>query len=217
MAWHGRARRGLRDRCDRGRTRARRQRGAAVVEYALALSLLVVAGIGAAQFLEDETAAEVDNQADCLSTRPPPTTCQSEPLVAAGGGNQSSSGPGGGGGTPSSSPATIANPTGSTAPNGGKYDISVSVELYEDPALTIPLPDVVMTAQVTITQSSISSRVGQFFYVECVTDSSGQCVFDFDSRFDDVDQVSFDIVAAGIDTAYDFGDFPAATIDRPAP
>ncbi len=216
MAWHGRARRGLRDRCDRVPTRARRQRGAAVVEYALALSLLVVAGIGAAQFLEDETADEVDNQADCLSTRPPPTSCQSEPLVAAGGGNQSSSGPGGGGGTPASSPATIGPAvTVATAPAGARYDVLIGVDLFEDPAQTMPLEGVVMTAQVTITQSSVQSRIGQFFYVDCVTDAAGHCDFDFDSKFDDVDQVSFDIVAAGIDTAYDFGDFTPITVDRP--
>lgn len=212
MAWLGRDRRGLRDR------RGRRDRGAAVVEYALVLSLLVVASIGAAQFLEDETADEVDNQADCLSTRPPPVSCQSEPLVAAGGNNQSSSGPGGGGGTPTSEPAIIGPTVDvATAPDGARYRVTVGVDLFEDPPPppTIPLEGVVMTAQVTISQSTVPSRIGEFFYVDCTTDASGHCDFDFDSRFDDVDQVSFDIVAAGIDTAYDFGDFAAFTIDRP--
>ncbi len=201
---------------DRPIRRVAGQRGAALVEYALAVSLLVVASIGAVQFLEDETAAEVDNQADCLSTRPPPTTCQAEPLVAAGGNNQASSGPGGGGGTPASSPAAIGSTvTVATAPAGARYDIVVGVDLFEDPAETVPLEGVVMTAQVTITQSSVPSRIGQFFYVDCVTDAAGHCDFDFDSRFDDVDQVSFDVVAAGIDTAYDFGDYTPITIDRP--
>ncbi len=204
MAWNGRNR------------RAHRDRGVAVVEYALVISLLVLAGLGSARFLEDETGKEVDNQANCLSTRPPPVSCQTEPLVINGGNNQASSGPGGGGGTPASSPAVLGPnpPPVATAPNGPVYDIVVGLDLFDDASM--PLEGVVMTAQVTITQSSVPSRIGQFFYVECTTDASGHCDFDFDSKFPDVDQVSFDVIAAGIDTAYDFGDFaPPVLIDRP--
>lgn len=195
----------------------RRDRGVAVVEYALVISLLVVAALGSARFLEDETADEVDNQATCLSTRPPPVSCQSEPLVASGGNNQASSGPGGGGGTPVSAPASIGPTVAvATAPNGPLYAITVGVDLFEDPAFTVPIEGAVMTAQITITQSSVPSKVGQFFYVDCTTDASGHCDFVFDSKFAYADQVSFDVVAAGIDTAYDFGDFtPPVLIDRP--
>lgn len=200
-----------------GRVRKdRRDRGIAVVEYALVISLLVLATVGAARFLEDETASEVDNQATCLSTRPPPVACQTAPLVASGGNDQSSGGPGGGGGTPTSSPATIGPTVAvSTAPAGPRYAITVGVDLFEDPALTVPLADAVMTAQITITQSSVPSKVGDFWYVDCTTGASGHCDFVFDSKFPYANQVSFDIVAAGIDTAYDFGDFTPFLIDRP--
>lgn len=52
--------------------RGRRQRGATIVEYALALTLLVIGVFAGAKFLERSAAREVNNQADCVSMRPPP-------------------------------------------------------------------------------------------------------------------------------------------------
>jgi len=51
-------------------------RGAALIEYALALSLFVFVSIGALEMLEDSTREEVANEFDCVSERPPPPSCQ---------------------------------------------------------------------------------------------------------------------------------------------
>ncbi len=58
------------------RARKTRELGATLVEYALVVSLLLVVSVGAIQGLEDNTEAEVANDFDCVSDRPPPPSCQ---------------------------------------------------------------------------------------------------------------------------------------------
>ena len=55
--------------------RTRREHGATLVEYALILAVVVVGGLGAIRYLTDQGSAEVADQADCVSTRPPPPSC----------------------------------------------------------------------------------------------------------------------------------------------
>lgn len=61
---------GVRNRANGG------DRGATLVEYALVLSFLVLAGIGAVNLLDSGARREVGNQEDCVSRRPPPPSCQ---------------------------------------------------------------------------------------------------------------------------------------------
>jgi Flp pilus assembly pilin Flp len=56
-------------------TRVRRELGATLVEYSLILAVVVVGAIGAISYLADRGSAEVADQADCVSTRPPPPSC----------------------------------------------------------------------------------------------------------------------------------------------
>lgn len=191
------------------------ERGAALLEYALIMSLIVVATIGATNFLEDETGREVDNQADCISTRPPPPSCQAAPLSSAGGGGGSGgSGGGSGGGSPVVETATLGPSQPVTAtPAGTRFAVIASVDLFDSSG--DPLPDVVMTAKISVTVSSVPSRVGQFSYYDCVTNGAGRCTFSFDSEHPDVDQITFDVISAGVDTSYEFGDYPIRTVDRP--
>lgn len=183
----------------------------------MVLSLVVLASLGVARSVQDKSATEVDQQADCISTRPPPVSCQPTALAGAGGGGPVQGGPGGGGGTPSSVAADITLASGPTATNGagGTYDVALGVTLKD--AASNPLPDQVITAQVTISQSSVPSRVGQFFYVECTTNGAGLCNFGVNSRYPDVNELSIDVVSAGVDTNYDFGDLSPAVVGRPAP
>jgi hypothetical protein len=51
-------------------------RGATMVEYALIGALLVVASIGAIEWLSGQSEAETEQQAECISARPPPPGCQ---------------------------------------------------------------------------------------------------------------------------------------------
>lgn len=209
MAWVGRA------------PRRRVERGVALVEYALVLALFVGASAGAIRYLEDRTGDEVDNQAECISQRPPPTTCQI-PAATPSGDPVNPGGPGdpGGGGPPSSSVADISAPSVSAGPPGTPagttYDIEVTYAITDDSVPTPePITGEIVTAQVVVTQSSAAHRIGEFFYVECVTDSSGTCTFEFDSRWGDVDEITIRIVAVGIDTPYDFPDQPASPVGRP--
>lgn len=56
--------------------RSRDERGATLVEYALVLALLIGGIWGAIELLGRQGKAEVVNQAECVSMRPPPATCQ---------------------------------------------------------------------------------------------------------------------------------------------
>lgn len=201
MARHGRVPRG--------------SRGATGVEYALVLSLFVLALIPAAALIERNADDEVDQQADCISTRPPPSSCIPTPLIADGGpSGGAGSGPGGGGGVPGSADATVtkSTPPYVATPDGPRFDVQAGIILRDDDG--DPIPNTVVTAKVTYLDAA-PPRVGKFFYVNCTTDSAGQCIFDFSSGFPDVEQLRFDVVTAGIDTTYDFGDYAEETISRP--
>jgi hypothetical protein len=186
------------------------------VEYALALALLVVACIGSLQYLEDETGEEVDNQAECISTRPPPPSCQI-PAAAPAPDPSNPSGVSGdpGSGSPATAVANISTPVvGPQAPTpSGTYDIDVTVNLTDDTAA--PIQGQIVTAQVVVTQATSATRVGDFFYVDCTTADDGSCTFSFDSRWGTVDEVRFEIKSIGIDTPYQFTAPAPVLIGRP--
>jgi len=56
--------------------RLRRDVGATLAEYALIFSLLIVGSVAAVEFLSAEAGEQIDNNADCVSKRPPPVECQ---------------------------------------------------------------------------------------------------------------------------------------------
>lgn len=60
--------------------KGRREAGATLVEYSLIVALLVVTSIGVLDFLTERANDQVNNQADCVSTRPPPPECQAPPV-----------------------------------------------------------------------------------------------------------------------------------------
>ncbi|MDE0803531.1 MAG: hypothetical protein OSA99_09425 [Acidimicrobiales bacterium] len=191
-------------------------RGASLTEYALALVVLVVGSIGVFQTLEDNASAEVDNQADCISQRPPPLSCQPAaltPLDGTGGGVGGDPG----GGAPGTTETASFQPTTVTATRASDpiFDVSVDLTILDDSSQ--PLEGQLVTAQVTITASSQPGRAGQSFYVSCTTDTDGLCTMAFDSRYDDVTQVSYRVIALGSDTGYDFGTFNPIVITQPAP
>lgn len=55
--------------------------GATLVEYSLIIALVVVPSIGAMNYLTKQANKETNNQADCISTRPPPPSCQVRPVT----------------------------------------------------------------------------------------------------------------------------------------
>ena len=187
-----------------------------MVEYALVIALLVTATVGSIRYLEDETGKEVDNQANCISERPPPPSCQ---VPAAAPDPDPANPPGGVGDPGSGSPATaiadISTPVlGPQAPTPtGVYPIEVSVTLTDE--FSAPIADQIVTAQVVVTQAGSASRIGDFFYVDCTTAADGSCTFTFDSRWGTVNEVRFEIKAIGIDTPYEFTAPDPLLIGRP--
>lgn len=69
------------DQVPRRRSRLRGSIGATLVEYSLIVALVVVPSIGAMNYLTGKAKNETNNQADCISTRPPPPSCQVRPLT----------------------------------------------------------------------------------------------------------------------------------------
>lgn len=212
MAWNGRA--------PWSATRGRRHaQGAALVEYALVLVLVVIGSIGAIDALEDDASDEVDNQATCLEERPPPAECQAAPNTPLGvGGGGVGGDPGGGDPGPTESvnygPGTLTTTRGS----GPRFDVDLTFTLLDDSVpLPLPLEGEVVTAQIVITGSSVPGRVGEFTYVTCTTGALGVCTFSFDSRFDDVTSMTLQIVAVGADTPYDIGSTNPIPITQPPP
>lgn len=65
--------RAFRERTEKGGRRF--ERGATMVEYVLIVSLVALGGLVTVRFLTDQGSAEVADQADCVSTRPPPPSC----------------------------------------------------------------------------------------------------------------------------------------------
>lgn len=199
----------------RTRRSSRGARGLALVEYALVLSLLVIASLGVINTLEDDTGDELDNQADCISSRPPPPSCQLEPLapttVPSGGGG----GDDGGGGSGTPEQATLGPaPTVTTSPGVTDYDVEAVLTVTDDAG--DPIAGEVISIRVEVTQSLLPSRVGSFFFVDCVTDDAGVCTASFDSRWPDVTEVSFDVISIGIDTPYEFTGYePDIIVPRP--
>lgn len=187
------------------------------MEYALAVSLIVVASLGVIEALEDDTSDEVANQADCISTRPPPPSCQPAALVPLDGSGGGAGGdPGGGIVTPSQS-ASFDPPTGTGEASRGSGPVfAVTIDLDLRDASNQPIANQPINAQVVYSGAG-PTRTGQFFYVSCTTDDAGSCTMAFDSGFPDVTQLSFDVVAVGVDVIYDVGDFPTMVIDQPDP
>ncbi|WP_436794039.1 hypothetical protein [Actinospongicola halichondriae] len=185
MAWKGRNR------------RDRRDRGVALVEYALVLAILVVGSLGAIQTLEGNAAAEVDNQANCLSTRPPPSSCARAPL-------QPTTTTMVGQPTTTTPPAPTADVTAFSAetytPDGDAYSIHLELVVRDD--MDVALTGETVTIQWTITAASPSNRVGQFFYASCTVDGSGLCVIDFSTVYPEITEISAQVVSVGSQTSY---------------
>lgn len=207
MAWNGRARHGFRG-----------ARAVALVEYAIVLGVLVIGMLGVIETLEDETADEVDNQANCISQRPPPPSCQATPLApttTTGGSGGPTTTSAGGSGTTETATIEQSTPPFIATSDLPLYDVEAAVRIRDDMANLIP--GEIVSIQVTITQSIGGLRNGQFFFIECVTDDNGICTIEFDSRWPEVTELTYDVISIGIDTVYEFDDFTPVAVPVPLP
>lgn len=185
----------------RGRSASR---GATLVEYSLIFSLLVVLAMGAIQFLNDRSDAEINNQADCISNRPAPAGC----AYAAVPSDISVPDPG-------FSPPTSAPPNAADVPEfniipPGYHDtttgwaVLLDVELIQPSETDPPTPDepvsgVRIRAEITLRDPANAAQdLPERGYTDCITGANGRCTLRYQVPYDDVDNVKMRII--GIDT-----------------
>ncbi|HEX2563418.1 MAG TPA: hypothetical protein VHK25_05860 [Acidimicrobiales bacterium] len=161
-------------RLPRGRGRGR-DRGATLPEYALALAALVVASLGAIAALERASSEEVNNQAECVASRPPPPTCQLPPIVTT---TTITPGP-----PPPPPPPPPADAVGSFSNPGSAYDPAPPGPNWQAGAdFTLssagtPIEGAVVRVRVTGPAPFPSSPP---FYASCTTNAAGNCRLTFD-------------------------------------
>jgi Flp pilus assembly pilin Flp len=164
------------------------ERGATLVEYALGLAVLVLAIAGGASALEDAGRSEVDNQANCVSERPPPDDCLVRTVTTT-----TAPEPGGDPVDPPEPPAP-AEPLevtvgwrdpvteASVAPPGWRIELTADLRaLVPDPddpddQVVEPVEGAVIRVRIRVTQPPSST----VFTAACVTGPGGSCTIDFD-------------------------------------
>ncbi len=172
-------------------------RGATLTEYALGFALIVVATLPAVQWLNTEAGNETNNQAECVSMRPPPESCQVRAAIPPppdpGGEDEEPEDPDveapdpcapvegilpPGCEEPEPPPepnvGTIAPPVGGTA--DGKQ--------FTNTVVTVTAADgsPVANARVVL-RHAITDPVNEAFLAACTTDDTGSCTVTFNSPY----------------------------------
>ena len=190
--------------------RARRDRGATLVEYALVFSLVAVVAIGAVQFLQDESDQEVNNQADCVSSRPPPSGCNYAPVPSEVSHPDPAYTP-----PPTPAPPPVASPRatlgGMAIISPNPWTVSGPVHVETQP-LGDPLPPPTPNQGVKVRASVVmyyadDSQVLGGFGTECVTNGAGDCNLEFTVPDDLVTKIRMTVI--GVDSS------PAAELPTP--
>jgi hypothetical protein len=201
-------------------------RGATLVEYALVFALIAVVSLAALQFLSESASNEIENQALCVSDRPPPTDsmaderCQFAPtptdLIAP---------------DPSIVPPTTAPPNPNpdvyavaAGPTDQEVDgmwtifqpVSLTVQTWADPLPPVePAPGIRIRARIQLRDpNNPPNNLPDPGFTDCVTDGAGECTLEFTVPFPDVVQVT--LLVIGVDSPNPPASVPPmATFDRP--
>jgi hypothetical protein len=192
-----------------------RERGATLPEYALALAALVVAALGAIAALERASSEEVNNQAECVASRPPPPGCQLPPIATTTTVNPSPPPP-----PPPPPPAdavgTLTNPSSAYVPGPPGPNWQARTDFTLSSAGT-PIQGAVVRVRVT---GPAPFPVAPPLYASCTTGATGSCqiVFDVPSTGVGAANVVFRVEDVNIpDEAYPMPTYPGdITIARPA-
>lgn len=180
-------------------------RGATLVEYALVFALVMVTALGAAQFLQDESQNEIDNQAECVSMRPPPPGClltaitttttlvpPSIPVTTV---------------PPPAPSAPIVRPAGAArastdpAPRWIELDVSVMVEQPPDfGGGEAPVAGAIVRGEVRLVDPlDPAVYLPDTFFVNCTTGAGGQCTLRFDVPYVDVTRALLEVTGVDAD------------------
>lgn len=179
-------------------------RGATLVEYSLVFALLVVVAMGAIQFLNDRSDAEINNQADCVSDRPAPAACAYAPVP----GDVTFPDPGYT--PPTSAPPNVDEVPRFTIIPPGYHDttagwaVLLDVELVQPTETDPPTPDdpvsgVRIRAEITLRDPANATQdLAERGFTDCITGADGRCTLRYQVPYDDVDNVKMRII--GVDT-----------------
>lgn len=179
------------------------ERGATLVEYALVFALVAVASLGAIEFLQNQSQEEIDNQAECVSDRPPPGECAFAPVPS----DVSFPDPG-------YSPPTSAPPNPDLVPTLAlgtpeqddpplPWQVRRSVTLTRAVVADPPQPDepvsgIRVRGLIRVTDPASPPDVLYTFPVECFTGADGTCTLVYNVDQDDVMHVSLQVI--GVDS-----------------
>ncbi|MGY6500362.1 MAG: Flp family type IVb pilin [Acidimicrobiales bacterium] len=188
-------------------------RGATLVEYALITALLVVVSIAALEFLTNTADGEINNQAQCVSDRPPPT------------------GDAGCGFAPVPDDVTTPDPniapptTGAPVDDPDTYTIEAATAFEDGPGWTVVLPVTVLVevqepptdptgapgirvrARIQMRDpNNPPNNLPDPGFTECITNAVGQCELRYTVPFDDVQEMTMLVI--GVDAPGAPSDFP---------
>lgn len=173
-------------------------RGATLVEYALVFSLFIVVALGAMDALTDAASDEIDNQAVCVSDRPPPDSdnaCEFAPVPEAIEYPDPSVLPPNW--QPNDELADIYTITASLKEEevvGGvwylRLPVTVFVEVQEPPVPAEGAEGIPVRARLRL-----NDTIEQF--TECVTDLDGDCTLEFPVDQADVNHVTMLVIDVG--------------------
>lgn len=188
---------------DNRRTLRRRgvDRGATLVEYALIFSLFVVVSLVAIDLLTESASDEIDNQAECISDRPPPDDeCGFAPVP------EEIEVPDPGESPPvSAPPVEAARPSVAIDADGIFVDdvwtVTFEAALTRPVSADPPMPDEPVpgaTVVVRIEAHIIGGDWQTFDVTSCITGAAGTCELIFTAPAD-VDGVQFHVVNVASD------------------
>lgn len=165
----------------RGFSRSKRFRGdwgVSLTEYAVVFAVLAVGTLAATQYLGAEAENETEQQATCVSERPPPPSCQI-PTAATSTTTTISPGPSS---STTSTPVTAPPPTPGSVVTGagtvtsgtapGPWQLSFPVTSVRD-GDGVPVAGVVVRFAIYISDGTTTIFSGD--YASCTTDALGSC------------------------------------------
>jgi hypothetical protein len=183
--------------------RAAGSRGATLVEYALVMSLVVLAGASAYELLTAAADSEIENQADCVSDRPPPESeCGFAPVptdVVTPNPNIAPPTTG----VPVDDPDLFAVSAGPADAHDDPWTlllpVHVTVEVQEPPTEPAGTPGIRVRARIQMedpNQPGVNLPTPGF--TDCVTDADGNCELVFTVPFEDVTRATMLVI--GVDS-----------------
>jgi hypothetical protein len=190
-----------------------------MVEYALGIALLIVAGLVAFNFLNQAADEQATAQADCISMRPPPTTCVRQPVPAPT--TSTPSGSATSSTTISPSP-TVAPTTTTTVPPpestltagaatvangaGGTWQVSAPVTVVDDD--DNPVAGATIVGRVLIGRQPVLT--------ECTTGADGTCSLALTDIPGDVASATMTVVEVRSEPPAAGGPYPSWNLTKPS-